>query len=155
MDPTVRLKTTVVDFTVTRWSSDEERKRLLDILVEKGQDRLLRTLQNMPRVGTIKTPDTLAYDLRYAGSVPAADGGEQVVLITDRPLAMWETATMSRTLDYPFMLIELRLDTSGRGEGKLTVATKLSANKAGQFVMENYGTQPVRLSNIKRETGER
>ena len=155
MDPTVRLNAALVDFTVTRWSSDAERKRLLDILVEKGQDRLQRALHDMPRVGTIKTPDTLAYDLRYARSIPAEDGGEQVVLVTDREIAMWETASMSRTLEYPFMVIELRLDKSGQGEGKLTVATKLSVNKSGQIVMENYGTQPVRLSNVKRETDAR
>ena len=155
MDPSVRMNATLVDLHVTRWSSEDERKQLLDILVEKGQDRLLRALQEMPRAGTIKTPDSLTYDLRYARSTVADDGGEQIVLVTDREIAMWETATMSRTLQYPFMVIELRLDKSGRGEGKLTVATKLSVSRNGQIVMENYGTQPVRLSNVKREIDAR
>ena len=155
MDPSVRMNATLVDLHVTRWSSEDERKQLLDMLVEKGRDRLLRALQEMPRAGTIKTPDSLTYDLRYARSTVADDGGEQIVLVTDREIAMWETATMSRTLQYPFMVIELRLDKSGRGEGKLTVATRLSVSRNGQIVMENYGTQPVRLSNVKREIDAR
>lgn len=155
MDPTVRMNAALVDLHVTRWSSDEERKQLLDVLVEKGQDRLLRALQGMPRAGTIKTPDSLTYDLRYARNSVAEDGGERIVLVTDREIAMWETATMSRTLDYPFMVIELHLDKTGHGEGKLTVATKLSVSRDGQIVMENYGTQPVRLSNVKREIDAR
>jgi hypothetical protein len=152
LDPTVNVTATLVDFTVTRWSTDAERDRLLGILVAEGQDKLLRVLHDMPRVGTIKTPDSLSYDLRYARRIPGDDGGERVVLITDRPIQMWESFTSSRTLEYPFMVVELRLDSRGRGEGRLTVATKLYKDeRTGQIVLENYGTQPVRLTNVKRE----
>jgi len=151
LDPTVRLTATLVDFTVTRWSTDAERQRLLSVLVDKGQDKLLRALQDIPRVGTMKTPDALSYDLHYARQT--RDGDEdRVVLVTDRPIAMWEQADFNRTLQYPFTVIEMRLDPSGRGEGKITVATKIIADpKTGQITLENYGTQPVRLSNVRRE----
>ena len=152
LDPAVNVTATQVDFTVTRWSTDAERQQLLGILVEKGQDRLLRALQKLPRAGTIRTPDSLAYDIQYARRIPGEDGGERVVLVTDRPIAFWEAANRTRTLDYPFMVVELRLDARGRGEGKLTVATKLEVDKpSGQIILENYGSQPVRLSNVKRE----
>ena len=155
MDPTVNLSAAFVDITVTRWTADAERKRLVDLLGAQGQTALQRAVHDLPRVGTIKTPDTLSYDLRYARRIPGEDGGEQIILMTDREIAIWEKQSMSRTVDYPFMVIELRLNKEGRGEGKLTVATKLGVNKAGQLVMENYGTQPVRLSNVKRETDAR
>jgi hypothetical protein len=151
LDPTVRLTATLVDFTVTRWSTDAERQRLLSVLVDKGQDKLLRALQDIPRVGTMKTPDTLSYDLHYARLT--RDGDEdRVVLVTDRPISMWEQADFNRTLQYPFTVIEMRLDPSGKGEGKITVATKIIADpKTGQITLENYSSQPIRLSNVRRE----
>lgn len=151
LDPSVRLTATLVDFEVTRWSTDAERQRLLSVLMDKGQDKLLRALQDIPRVGTMKTPDTLSYDLHYARQTREGDQ-DHVVLVTDRPIAIWEQANMTRTVDYPFTVIEMRLDPSGLGEGKITVATKILANpKTGQIILENYGSQPVRLTNVRRE----
>jgi hypothetical protein len=152
LDPSVRLTATLVEFNITRWSTDAERERLLGVLVEKGQDNLLRALKGIPRVGTMKTPDTLSYDLHYARQTHEGDE-DRVVLVTDRPIAIWEQANFTRTLDYPFTVIELRLDPSGQGEGKITVATKILADpKSGQITLENYGSQPVRLGNVRRET---
>jgi hypothetical protein len=99
----------------------------------------------------MKTPDTLSYDLHYARVTREGDE-ERVVLVTDRPITMWEQANFTRTLQYPFTVIEMRLDPSGRGEGKITVATKITVDKSGQIVLENYSSQPVRLSNVRRET---
>jgi hypothetical protein len=151
LDPSVRLTATLVDITVSRWSSDTERQRLLGILAEGGQDKLLKALRDLPRVGTIKTPDSLAYALQYARRIQTDDGGERIILVTDRYISFWEAANQSRTLEYPFMVIELRLDSRGRGEGKMTVATKLEVDKDGQIVLENYGSQPVRLGSVKRD----
>jgi len=152
LDPSVNIKATLVDMTVDRWSTDEERQKLMDLLVESGQGKLLRALQDLPRVGTIKTPDSLSYDLRYARRFATEEGGERVVLVTDRYIGFWEAASQSRTLEYPFMIIELRLEANGRGEGKMSVATKLTADdKTGQIVLENWASQPVRLTNVKRE----
>ena len=151
IDPTVALTATLVDISITRWSTDAERERLRGILVEHGQDKLLKALQDLPRVGTIKTPNSLAYSLQYAQRIPAEDGGERIVLVTDRDISFWEAVNQTRTLEYPFTVIELRLDSRGRGEGKMTVATKLSVDRDGQIVLENYSSQPVRLGSVKRE----
>jgi hypothetical protein len=152
LDPTVRLTATLVDFNITRWSTDAERQRLLGVLVDKGQDKLLHALQDIPRVGTMKTPDTLSYDLHYARQTREGDE-DRVVLVTDRAISMWEQADFNRSLQYPFTVIEMRFGPNGQGEGKITVATRIVADpKSGQITLENYGTQPVRLSNVRRET---
>jgi hypothetical protein len=50
------------------------------------------------------------------------------------------------------MVIELRLDPSGEGEGRITVATKITANPANNHItLENYGSQPVRLTEVRAE----
>jgi len=76
------------------------------------------------------------------------------VLLTDRYIGFWEAANRPRTIDYPFTVIELRLNPDGVGEGKMSIATKVTMDKdKKQIELENYGTQPVLLQNVKRESG--
>ena len=81
-----------VEIAVERWSTDAERDRLMAVLLEKGPDKLLDELQKLPRVGYIRTPNSIGYDLHYARKAPGEDGGEHVVLATDRYIAYWEAA---------------------------------------------------------------
>src|SRR5688572_12640396 len=46
-------------FSVTRWSTDAERDRLVDTLLKKGPDALLEVLRDNRSTGTIRTPDSL------------------------------------------------------------------------------------------------
>ena len=80
------------------------------------------------------------------------EGGERVVIATDRYISFWEARNRSRTIDYPFTVIDMRINREGVGEGKMSLATKITASKdKKQVELENYGTQPVLLQNIKRE----
>lgn len=140
----------VVEISISRWSSDAERDRLLTVLKEKGPDKLLDVLRDLPRVGYIRTPTSLAYDLRFARKVPAEDGGEVISLATDRYISHWEAVYRPRTIDYPFTVIELRIGADGNGEGKMSLATKITAER-NTIVLEDYAAQPVLLNNVKRE----
>jgi len=141
-----------VDIVVTQWSPTAQRDRLIGILFEKGPDKLLDVLQDLPKVGYFKTPESLAYDLHYAQRTPLPDRGERIVLATDRFIRFWELARGSRTTDYPFTIIELRLNGDGHGEGKMSLATKVIADKKNnEVVLENWGTQPVLLKDVRRE----
>ena len=151
VDPAVNLTATTVYITVDRWSTDGQRDALLTKAGAGGQDALLKSLQDQPKAGTIRTPDSLTYDVRYARHVPSENGGSQIVLITDRNISFFEAANAARTVDYPFMVIELRLNPNGEGEGKITVATKITANPANNHIMlENYGSQPVQLTRVRQ-----
>src|SRR5262245_35864184 len=55
-----------VEIVVERWSTDAERDRLLTTLAEQGPDKLLDTLQKLPRAGYIRTPNSIGYDLHFA-----------------------------------------------------------------------------------------
>jgi hypothetical protein len=141
-----------IDIVVTQWSPMAQRDRLIGILFEKGPDKLLDVLQDLPKVGYFKTPESLAYDLHYAQHTSLPDRGERIVLATDRFVRFWEVARGSRTTDYPFTIIELRLNGDGRGEGKMSLATKVIADKKkNEVVLENWGTQPVLLKDVRRE----
>jgi hypothetical protein len=151
MGSPVRWTSLSVEMVVNRWSSDAECARLLSILLEKGPAKLLDELRNMPRVGYIRTPDSVGYDLRFAQKTQGEDGGERVVLSTDRYISFWEAVNRPRTIDYPFTVIELRLGPNREGEGKMTLFTRIVPDKMkNTIVLEDYGTQPVLLQAVKK-----
>jgi hypothetical protein len=153
MGTPARWQTLSVEMAVNRWSTDAERDRLVSVLLEKGPDELLKVLQDMPRVGYIRTPDSIGYDLHFARRNPGPDGGERVTLATDRYIGFWEAANRPRTIDYPFTVIELRVGPNGEGEGKMSLFTKIIIDKeSNTVVLENYGTQPVLLQAVRRVT---
>jgi len=142
-----------VDITINRWSTSAESQRLLAVLKDKGPERLLDALQDVKSVGTIRTPGNLAYDLRFASSEPGEDGGTRIFLATDRPVSYWEAVNRPRLSDYPFTYIELRLNKSGEGVGKLALATKLTVSKDGKTIeLENFDAQPIALNEVRRRT---
>jgi hypothetical protein len=142
----------IVDITINRWSTDEERKGLITTFLEKGPEKLLDAVQDAKPVGRIRLPNTLGYDLRFARHFPMDEGGERYVIMTDRRIGFAEARNQPRTIDYPFTLIEIRVGKDGKGEGKMSVATKISYNKKQNTVeLENYATEPVRLTNVKVE----
>ena len=147
-----RANTTTVDFTITRWSTDAERTKLLALVPEehKSAQKLVDALQDTPSVGSIRTPKTLAWDLRYARQFKLDEGGRRIVLVTDRPIGFGEARNNSRSMDYPFTIIEIRLNAKDEGEGKIFGGSKLYIEK-GELVVEDWGTQPTRFNNIKKQ----
>ena len=145
-----RARTSPVDITINRWSTDAERDQLLSVFRQKGQDGLLEALQKLPVVGYINTPGSLRYDLHFALQRPEAEGGRMIFLMTDRYIGAWEAANRPRTIDYPFMLIQLQLDKSGTGVGKASIYTKITQAKDGTIELENFSSQPVSLNEVKK-----
>jgi hypothetical protein len=148
-------RTATVDFTIERWSTDAERTTLLNaITTEKdaiqSNNTLLRLLQKMPRTGTIRTANTLAWDLHYAHQSELENGGRRIVLATDRPINFQEARNQTRTLDYPFTIVEIHLDKEDKGTGKILAGTKLYIDKNKTLVLENWGQQPIRFNEIHK-----
>jgi hypothetical protein len=141
----------VVEITVDRWSPAAERGRLVTALREKGPDELLKELQKSKPVGRIRTPDSLGYDLRYAWQQPTEDGGRTIVIATDRPIGFWEATRQPRSINYPFTVIQMKLDKDGTGTGTMSYATRIVAHENNVIELEDYASQPIMLNNIKAE----
>jgi hypothetical protein len=144
-----RSNATVVDIQINRWSTDAERDQLLQVFREKGQEGLLSALQKLPKVGGIRTPGSLNYDIHFARQRPAAEGGREIFLMTDRYISAWEAMNRPRTIDYPFTLIQLQLDRNDRGVGKASIATQITQDPDGTIVLENFSSQPVMLNEVR------
>ncbi len=144
--------TATVLMEINRWTTDAQQEELRTALLEQGSDKLLRALQKQPKVGYIRLPNTVGYDLHYAREVALPDGGRRISIATDRPIRFWEARNRPRSIDYPFTLIELRIDGSGKGEGKLSLATKITYDSDLKTItLEDYASEPVRLQNVKVE----
>jgi hypothetical protein len=149
---------TTVQITIDRWSTAEERKDILTTMIEKNQDALLKALQKSSVKGRFRIPGLvgpdphqlrLGHDIRYAWQSPLPDGGTRIVLGTDRYIGFQEARNRARTMDYPFTLIEIRLNKAGEGEGKMAIATMIDYDKdKKQLVIENYSSEPLRLSKV-------
>ena len=132
---------------VERWSTEAQRGQLTRVLMKDGPNELLDQLRDQKSVGTIRTPDSLGYDLRYAHQEPGEDGGRRVVIATDRPIGFWEAVHQPRTIDYPFTVIQMELDKNGEGKGTMSYATKIIA-RGNTIELENFASSPVMLNYI-------
>ena len=142
----------IIDISVNRWSTDKQRDQLMAVAMQKGPDKLLDALQDMPAVGHFGAPGNLSWDIHFARKMALPDGGERVVLITDRRIGFSEASNQPRSIDYPFTFIDIRLNRDGEGEGKMSLATKVIYDtKAHMLSLENFETSPVQLTNIRRE----
>jgi hypothetical protein len=135
-------------FDISRWSTPQEVTRFVNALKEDGPEGMLKQLRSARPVGTIRTPDTLAYDLRMAHQTKASDGGRDIVLATDRPMSFWEAWHQPRTTNYPFTVVQMHFDADGRGKGTLSLATKIIP-RGNTIELENFSTSPVMLTKIE------
>ena len=151
-----------IRINIDRWSTPSQREHLITTFLEKKQDGLLKELDKQPVMGRFNFPGymgpdpnntmRLGTDIRYARNFAGEDGGRRIVIITPRIIGFREEVNNPRTTDYPFSVFEMRFDGAGNGQGKLAYGTKITFDKKKNNVeIENYGTEPVRLNNLKLE----
>ncbi len=119
------------------------------------ESTLAAALEQIPTVGYLWSSEVAGYALRYAGKVAGPDGGERIILITDRRLGnandLWKPAAPGTPSAYEFSVIELRLNSKGEGEGKTSLTGKVTPDSAAKILTpENYDALPVVLKNVKR-----
>ena len=144
----------MLEIGIERWSDDAEAEKLATVLVEKSEDDLLKAVQDIkPRAGFMRyVSGGVGWDIQFARLHPLPEGGRKIIIATDRHVGFREARNDGRSMDYQFTLAEIRLDKKGgmAGEGKLAVATKVTYDKKQKRIeIENYGQEPVRLTEIK------
>ena len=71
-----------------------------------------------------------------------------IVIATDRPIGFWEATQHPRSFDYPFTVIQMKVDREGNGSGTLSYATRITAHDNNVIELEDFATQPIMLNNI-------
>jgi hypothetical protein len=145
-----------VKIDVIRWSTDEEADKLLAAFKEKGEKGWAEALQAAPSVGYIwAATSSLGYSVKLARRVEMPDGTDRVVIAIDRPLGSWDRpawkAAGASAADYPFSVVELRVNRKGVGEGKASLAAKVVVDDAVKApALDGYASAPVLLKNVTR-----
>lgn len=143
---------------ISRWSTDAEREHLTGLLAGKGEggdEEMQYPLAVAPTLGYIWTSEALGYSVRYAYRLPMPDGGERIIVATDRRLGSWSRfweSSQAGVPTYEYALIELRVNRRGIGEGKMSLGAKVVVEQATKTIaLENYSAAPVLLKDVKRE----
>jgi hypothetical protein len=109
-----------------------------------------------PIVGHLWSSEVAGYSLRSASKIAEPNGGERIILITDRRLGAWNDLWTPSGTDaangYEFSIIELRLNAKGEGEGKVSLVGKVTVDGAAKTIaLENYDALAVVLKNVRRK----
>jgi hypothetical protein len=105
-------------------------------------------LASAPTIGYLWTSENSGYSIKYAFRSPSPDGGERIILATNRPFSFLNAPAASKP---EFMVIELRMDPKAAGEGKATINSKITADtEAKTIALENYAQATPVLRNVKR-----
>jgi hypothetical protein len=123
---------------------------MLGILQQKGQDGLVRAMEDMKDVGRVAPTGSVGTGLKVVRVRARKNGGQHIVLVTNRPISFAELYNFTRSTDYPFSFVVLDLDKDGKGTGLLAPLCKLKFNKKKELEIEHYGQKPFRLANVYR-----
>ena len=140
-----------VDIVIERWTTDAEHARLAAVLAGEGRRTACST-----HCRSCRAPDTSARPAGWAGTFttsvrsPISDGGRRIVFASDRPMAFYELWNRPQSADYQFLAGEVRPGPDGRGQGTLVPAARIDYNEGLETIeVENYASQPVRLTEVK------
>jgi hypothetical protein len=124
---------------------------LIEILRQKGQDGLVSALEKSKDVGRIAPTGSVGTTMRVVLINPRPDGGQHIVLATNRPIAFGELYNGTRSRDYPIGILVLNVDGNGKGTGTFAPLCKVKFNKKKELVVEHYGQKPFRVVNVTRQ----
>jgi hypothetical protein len=137
-----------LDIHIDKYTSDQEVQEYLVLLKESGQDELRKTLEKVS-VGRIAPVGRTGTDLSIA-RVHQTEEGKVIRLVTPRPVSFFEAYRSGRSMDYPFTIMEIRLNKEGKGEGSIMGGAQLRFDKDGQLNIESYGNyQYAKVINVR------
>ena len=139
-----------VTIIVDRKMPSAESDALVKAFVTGGPAALRKALEGVPPTGSIAIGAGAATPTRIAVE-RATSAGRLLTIVTDKPVLFIGGAMPNAKPKegYDFAVIDLQLDASGGGSGVMAPAAKVKALQ-GVFVVEDYGTEMVTLTNIKK-----
>ncbi len=139
-----------IEIRINKYNSDEDIMNLATVLKEGGQDKLRSTLEKedvgqLSPVGRVGVPIAVARK-RVQGSKTV------IRVVTARNLSFLELRSGGRSVDYPFTILELELDASGKGKGSAIGAASIRFNKKKNvYEIESlqHGASVNKLLNVQ------
>jgi hypothetical protein len=142
---------TITDFftlTIDSYTPESDIRRFTEMLRNDGRGDFWDALGREKR-GSIQVGSNLALDLK-AVWVTQTEEGRKISALAERWMRFGELRRGGRSVDYPFTYIELWVEEDGDVEGTLFPAARVRAKGGNNIEIENFGTYPARLINIKQ-----
>jgi hypothetical protein len=141
-----------VQIWINSYTADDVAKNLALTLEQKGQQGLLNEILNLD-VGRLRIGTSMGYPISVARQRVNADGSRTVFLVSNRPFVGFQPQGGTRIEDYPFGVVEIKLDAEGKGEGQIIGSAQLSFDETKTNLnIASYAVQPGRLSDVKTKT---
>jgi predicted Zn-dependent protease len=138
-----------VNILIQQFSTQEDRKAIIDAFARSGQDGLVRVLEDMKPKGRVRfASGAVRNDVKYIIELPS-ETGRRFRLVTDRNLAFGELYAGTRSRDYSVGAIDLVLTPDGKGSGTVLPARKLTVDKKKQQVEIETYQNPWKLTNFR------
>ena len=143
-------KTAELTLTVTSRTTEEEAARLQKILMEQGSDAAIAELRKFDR-GIAKITGGPSSPIRHMRS-HVGQNGARVIIMTDGPLFFPEDAPSPSALAKTSIgLIELVVDSTGKGRGNMVEALKINVTPDGVFQVVTPGATKIDLENVQQK----
>ena len=151
--PRAATRTTWVDIRINGYTSDDTTHRMAALLVEGGQDALVKELEKAEPIGSASPSMRLgAFDLKLIRSRKTPTG-RRIIGVSDRPIGFLEAYRGGRTMDYKLGIVVLDLTRNKKGkevgEGILLYASKVKIEN-GALDIDYVGMDPIKLRNVRK-----
>ncbi len=147
-----QVATAFFNLRINARTSDEQARQYLNVLKDRGQNNALDAIRDND-LGSFSVGNNLARRLNVVRE-STVDGQRRIFIVFERWTQFAEHRFGTRSLDYPFGVIELYIDPrTGKGEGTYIAAARIrfDDNARGgqrQVEIENFATYPARLTNV-------
>lgn len=137
-----------VNIHIEGYSTQDDRKTLIDAFNRRGQDGLVDVLTDMKPKGRVRfASGGVGNDVKYIIELPS-ENGRRLRLVTDRWLLFGELYASTRSADYSIGVIELNLTPDGKGSGTVLPACKMTVNKKTKEIEVETYQNPWNLTNL-------
>jgi hypothetical protein len=138
-----------VNIYIDQYSTQEDRKTLIDAFKRSGQDGLVNALYDMKDKGRFSTPYGTGNRVKYIIELPPEKGRRHIRLITDRRIAFAESYAGTRSKEYSVGAVDLFLAPDAKdSEGTALPACKLTVKKKTQQIEVETYQNPWKLTNL-------
>jgi hypothetical protein len=119
--------TVPIDVRINKFNTDAEINEYAALVASKGPEGLRRALEKQD-VGQFSPVGKVGTPLAIARKV--VQGDQTIVrVLTIRPISFAELRNGTRSVDYPYTMLEMVFDKDGKGTGTAIGAAKISFNK--------------------------
>jgi hypothetical protein len=137
-----------INIHIEGYSTQQDRKALIDAFNQRGQDGLVSVLEDMKPKGRVRfASGGVGNDVKYIIELPSKSG-RRLRLVTDRWLQWGELYNSTRSRDYSVGAIELNLTPDGKGSGTVLPACKIRMNKKKKEIEIETYQNPWNLTNL-------